>query len=244
MNFFALLAAIVQVAVPSSPIRVYFVGNSFTFRNDLPALVAELGRSLDPRVTVEVGMTAQDGMTLERHWQEGDIVRRLRDDDWDVLVLQEQGSRPLTDPDLMEEYVRRFAVAARDAGVEVVLFQTWAAAGEPETEMPRAATYRRLANAVGAKLAPVGKAWSLARTHLPAVVLHADDGRHASRAGTYLSVAVLLGVITGRSPEGARASRFGDPDSAAALRTLAWRAVSALAARRNPALCAAEPPPR
>jgi hypothetical protein len=173
-------------------------------------------------------------MTLERHWREGDVVRRLREENWDVLVLQEQSARPVTDPDLMEDYVRRFAAAARGAGAEVVLFHTWARAGETETEMPRAATYRRLAAVVGAKLAPVGDAWALARGQMPAVVLHADDGLHASRTGTYLSAAVLLGVIAGRSPEGARGPPAGDAESAAALRALAWRAITARDAGGRP----------
>jgi hypothetical protein len=239
----ALLAAVVQAAEAPSPIRVHFVGNSFTFGNDLPGLVAELGRSLDPPVRLEVGMTARDGMTLEQHWREGDIVRRLREEDWDILVLQEQGSRPITDPDRMEHSVRRFAAAARDAGAEVILFQTWARVGQPETDIPRAATYRRLADAVGARLAPVGDAWGRARAELPAVVLHADDGVHANRAGAYLSAAVLLGVIAGRSPEGALASTSGEPDSAAALRTLAWRAITANT-RRAPGSRAPSPAQR
>jgi hypothetical protein len=56
-----LLAALVQATVPSSPVRVLFVGNSFTFGNDLPGVVAELGRSLDPPVAIEVGMAARTG---------------------------------------------------------------------------------------------------------------------------------------------------------------------------------------
>ncbi len=235
MSLLALLAALLQATTPPAPVRVHFVGNSFTVRNDLPALVAELGRSLEPPVALEVGITARDGMTLERHWQEGDVVRRLGEEQWDVLVLQEQGSRPVTDPDLMERYLRRFAAAARDAGTEVILFQTWARVDEPETEAPRAETYRRLAAALGARLAPVGDAWTLAREELPGVMLHADDGLHANRAGTYLSAAVLLGVIAGRSPEGARVSTSGDRHSAAVLRALACRAVRALDGRACPA---------
>ena len=234
MILLALLAAAVQATGPPPPIRALFVGNSFTFGNDLPELVSELGRSLDPPVTIEVGMTARDGMTLERHWREGGVARRLREENWDVLVLQEQSSRPVTDPDVMEDYVRRFAAAARDVGAEVILFQTWARVGEPGTGRPRAATYRRLSDAVGAKLAPVGDAWSLARARLPAVPLHARDGLHASRAGTYLSAAVLLAVIAGRSPESARATTSSEPDSAAALRALAWRAIAPRGAVERP----------
>lgn len=213
--------------------RVLFVGNSFTFRNDLPCLVAELALSLDPPLRLEVGMVARDGMTLEAHWLGGEVARRLREEQWDVLVLQEQGSRPITDPAQMETDVRRFAAAGRQAGTELVLFQTWARVNDPETEKPRAAIYRRMADAVGAKVAPVGAAWSLARAEHSGIRLHAEDGVHASREGSYLAASVLLGVLAGRSPVGAIATTSVDPDSAEMLQTLAWRAITRLPPRRT-----------
>jgi hypothetical protein len=211
--------------------RVLFVGNSFTFGNDLPCVVAELALSLDPPLRLEVGMVARDGMTLETHWLGGQVARRPREKPWDVVVLQEQSSRPITDPALMETHVRRFAAAARRVDARVVLFQTWARVNEPETEKPRAATYRRIADAVGAKVAPVGAAWSLARAEHPGIRLHAADGLHASLAGSYLAASVLLGVLAGRSPVGATATSSGDPGSAELLQTLAWRAITELTPR-------------
>jgi hypothetical protein len=205
--------------------RVLFVGNSFTFWNDLPQLVAELGQSLEPAVRLDVAMVARDGMTLERHWQEGEVARLLKQRKWDVLVLQEQGSRPITNPELTETYVRRFTAAAGQAGAQVVLFQTWARLDAPETEAPRAAGYRRVAEATGAKVAPVGAAWQLALRELPGLRLHALDSLHASPVGSYLAACVLLGVISGRPPAGASSRSYPGPELAGALQALAWRVV-------------------
>jgi hypothetical protein len=205
--------------------RVLFVGNSFTFGSDLPCLVAELGLSLDQPVRFQTGMVARDGATLESHWRGGEIVRRLREERWDVLVLQEQSSRSITDPSLMETYVRRFAAVARSAGTDVVLYETWARVDEPETEKPRSESYQRIAAAVGARVAPVGTAWRLARAALPDLRLHAEDGLHAGPAGSYLAACVILAVLTGRSPVGV-AAPVANPDSARALQELAWQAIS------------------
>ena len=46
MNLLVRLAVAQDFTPP--PLRVYFVGNNLTFRNDLPGMVVELGRSLDP----------------------------------------------------------------------------------------------------------------------------------------------------------------------------------------------------
>lgn len=186
--------------IPPPATRVLFVGNSFTFGNDLPQLVAEMGHSHDPPLRLEVAMVARDGMTLERHWEEGEVARRLKAEHWDVVVLQEQGSRPLRQPELMEAYVRRFASLARQAGARVLLFETWARLNEPQTTEPRAAAYQRIATAVGATVAPVGTAWSRALSARPDLRLHAEDGIHAGLEGSRLAGTVILDAILRLTP--------------------------------------------
>ncbi len=225
------LLILLAVLQSSPPLRVYFVGNSLTFRNDLPGMVVELGRSLDPPIQVETGMTASDGMSLERHWHGGEVVRRLKQEDWDVLVLQEQSSRLLANPGHTERYLRLFTEAAREAGTEVILLQTWVRAETPETHERQRESYRKVAKAVNVRLAPIGDAWSRARTELPGVALHDADGLHASREGTYLTAAMLVGMLAGRSPEPARPLASGDPAAAKELRALAWRAVGRMDGR-------------
>ena len=193
----------------------------------------ELGRSLDPAVRIEAGMTAKDGMSLERHWQEGEVLRKLKEKKWDVLVLQEQSSRLLADPAQSERYLRLFADAARENGTEVILMQTWVRAETPELHDRQRESYRKVAKAVNVRLAPVGDAWSRARAELPGVALHDADGLHASRAGTYLTAAMLVGMLSGRSPETAGPLASGDPESAKALQALAWRAVRRYAKRTS-----------
>ena len=224
MNLLVLLALVQAFSPP--PLQVYFVGNSLTFRNDLPGMVVELGRSLAPRLEVEAGMTARDGMSLERHWRDGEVPRRLREEDWDVLVLQEQSSRLLVAPAQTERYLRLFAEAARDAGTEVILLQTWVRAEMPDAHERQRESYRKVAKAVDVRLAPIGDAWSRARAELPGVALHDADGLHASRAGTYLTAALLVGMLAGRSPEPAGPLVSGDPVAAGALGALAWRTLS------------------
>jgi hypothetical protein len=185
--------------------RVLFVGNSFTFGHDLPGIVARLAAAADPPLHLEVHTVARDGMTLEGHWGEGQVARRLIEEEWDFVVLQEQGSRPLMEPMRMESYARRFSAMARQRGAEVILFETWARRDQPETAVPRAAAYRRVAQAVGATVAPVGTAWRRALGRRPDVPLHADDGVHANPAGARLAASVILETIL-RHP---RLKRFG-----------------------------------
>ena len=223
MNLLILLALL---QTSPQPLRVYFVGNSLTYRNDLPGMLVELGRSLEPPMPIEAGMTASDGMSLERHWRKGDVQRRLKEKKWDVLVLQEQSSRLLADPLQTERYLRLYTNAAHENGTEVILLQTWVRADMPEAHERQRESYRKVAKAVNVRLAPIGDAWNTARTELPTVALHDPDGLHASREGTYLTAAMLVGILARRSPEAAGPLASGDPGSAKALRALAWRTVA------------------
>jgi hypothetical protein len=192
----AMAIGVAPPTLPSEPpTRVLFVGNSFTFGNDLPRMVVEMGGAHDPPIHLEVDMVARDGMTLEHHWNEGEVARRLTAERWDVVVLQERSSRPLVDPDRMASATRQLAALARKRGVKVVLFETWARAGWPETQARLAAVYQDVAKTAGATVAPVGTTWSRSMALHPATVLHADDGVHASPAGTRLAASVILDTL-------------------------------------------------
>lgn len=175
--------------------RVLFVGNSFTYGNDLPRLVTEQALSRDPPLRLEVRVVAADGMTLERHWEDGEVARLLAAHPWDVLVLQEQSARPLAEPERMASAVRRFAAMAEESGTEVVLFETWAPADRPELQSRIGDAYRRVARSVNATVAPVGTAWSRALDDGSGVTLHAEDGIHAGPAGSSLAASVILETL-------------------------------------------------
>jgi hypothetical protein len=61
--------------------------------------------------------------------------------------------------------------------------------------------YVRHAEAVGALVAPVGRAWERASRD-PELKLHTADGSHPNERGTYLAACVLYATLTNRSPVG------------------------------------------
>src|SRR5207253_8398187 len=72
--------------------RLLFIGNSYTYVNDLPAMFADLARSGGHRV--EVGMVAEGGATLRDHAGSVATAAKLTSAKWDVVVLQEQSEIP------------------------------------------------------------------------------------------------------------------------------------------------------
>jgi hypothetical protein len=74
----------------ASSLNVLFIGNSFTYFNDMPGLVkqlAEAAHEAKPFVSVQ---ETPGGYTLKRHWEKGKAVQLLQSSRWDYVVLQEQ----------------------------------------------------------------------------------------------------------------------------------------------------------
>ncbi len=223
--------------------RVLFLGNSHTYVNQLPCLVQRLGATLGQRIHLEVVAVARDGATLEEHWGDGPTRALLEGRKWDFLVLQEQGRRPAEHPEETSAAVRRFAEMGHRMGARVVLYIPPAARGRWSDLRRVAPVYRQIAAATRSTIAPAAQAWEAVRRADSTLDLHDADGIHANPIGSYLTACVLLGVITGHSPQGVAPLLLRRPygsapataaildtfgrTQATALQAAAWRAVQA-----------------
>ena len=141
-----------------SSVRVLFIGNSYTYYNDLPSMLEFLASSESGFPLVHAEAVAEGGATLERHWRGGEAVAAIGGGNWDFVVLQEQSLRPVEDPDRMFEFARHFAEEIRKAGAQTVLFLTWAREGRPEMQPLLDRPYLSLGKELGAWVVPAGPA--------------------------------------------------------------------------------------
>ena len=206
------------------PMRVLFIGNSYTYVNDLPMVIADLAAAAhDARETrpFKPDVVLVGGSTLEAHLARPDALPAIARGGWDAIVLQEQSTRPITDPDKMWRDVRTFADAAKKVNAKLVLYETWAREASPQLQDSLTHVYHKAASNVGATLAPVGEVWAAFRVQEGPIspgahsVLFFSDGSHPSPAGTYLAAAVMYETFYGRSavglPPTTRKTDFADP---------------------------------
>jgi hypothetical protein len=59
------------------PLKVLFIGNSFTARNDLPSLVATLAAARGK--VLEHRLISAGGASLRAHWNAGEAAEAIRD---------------------------------------------------------------------------------------------------------------------------------------------------------------------
>lgn len=194
-----------------TPLRVLFVGNSYTAVNNLPAVVEQLVEHTRPGVDLSYEAINPGGASLSDHYFNADTRDRIASGDFDVVVIQGQSTEPLR-PAGFAVTADRLGEEARKAGARVVFFATWARApGSAYYEEQAFGGYNTpelMANALdrsysrpNAMTARVGAAFQLALTELPDVELYLPDGSHPSRAGTLLAAAVVGQIVAGVTSE-------------------------------------------
>ena len=76
------------MAARPRPLKVLFIGNSFTARNDLPGLIANMAAARGQ--TIRHDLISVGGASLRTHWNAGKALKAIRDGQYDAVVLQEQ----------------------------------------------------------------------------------------------------------------------------------------------------------
>ncbi|MCA8969429.1 MAG: SGNH/GDSL hydrolase family protein [Planctomycetes bacterium] len=202
-------ACAVPVPQDRLPLRVLFVGNSYTYENNLPFVFASL---VKPTRAVEVEMVASGGATLRRHLDQGKAIARIRNGKFDVVVLQGQsvlgplqvrdGLVVVQDPAPFAAAAKELAKIAGDSGARVVLFATWPRAGCPRSLAALNNAYVRAARDADATIAPVGLVWDrLQGEDCEGMRLYGPDGSHPSAEGTYVAAATIARAVLGDTPQ-------------------------------------------
>ena len=76
----------------NNAVRILFIGNSLTSANNLPAMVAAIADSRGVEVITDAHTPG--GARLRNHAANKNVLRKLRKQSWDFVVLQEQSQSP------------------------------------------------------------------------------------------------------------------------------------------------------
>ena len=158
---------------PEESLRVLFIGNSHTYVNDLPALVAQMAQATGS--TLEYQTIARPNFGLMDHWAVGEAQEAIRRGGWDYVVLQ-QG--PSSQPDSrvnLVEWGTRFANLIHENGARAAFYMVWPAESRPTDHCRPRRDRPRSASQV--------LAWPRPRTRTPAR-RHPDTQRQASNERT------------------------------------------------------------
>ncbi|MDZ7957204.1 MAG: hypothetical protein RMY34_04765 [Aulosira sp. DedQUE10] len=183
-------------------LKVLFIGNSYTYFNELPKLTQKLAIFAKEAKKLETQMVTVGGATLEQLWQQGKALKKIKNAQWDYVVLQEHSTLPITNPQLMYEYARLFNEEIKKANAQTVFYLTWARQNQPETQQTLNDSYMTIAQELKAIVAHVGIVWQKIQEQNQNLTLYEPDKSHPSPIGSYVAACVFYATFYSKSPEG------------------------------------------
>jgi hypothetical protein len=218
------LDIIVHLDFPDQYDSVLFIGNSYTYYNDginqhLEQMMHEHQNSdnfISNRVTY-------GGYTLEAHFNNETTISSIESGNWDLVILQEQSTRPIDNKKLMFDYATKLDSVIIENESETGFFMTWAREYDQTMIDSLSQAYIDIADSLTAELSPVGFAFKEVYDNTN-IQLYAGDGSHPSDQGTYLATCMFFCLVTGESPENIEYNMSGEISNTERdqLQTIAW----------------------
>lgn len=192
--------------------KILFIGNSYTYFNDMPTLFSRLCGCNGKQA--QVFSVTKGGRKLHENLDSADQTTReleavVQQNPMDVVILQEHSVLPITDFDRFSANIK--SLMEKIGPARYVLYQTWARKAGAEFLQEHKLTprtmavklqeaYAKVADTVGADRAPVGQCfWEISETH-PEIDLYDPDLTHPSYAGNCLSAMTHYRTIFGEMP--------------------------------------------
>lgn len=210
--------------------RVLFIGNSLTYGNHLPSLLAAITAQAGKRLVSD--QIALPGVALEDHYRGRTAHGALASGAYQIVILQQgPSSLPESQAHLLE-WTRRFDPLIRAGGARPALYMVWPDASRLAWFDEVRNAYSNAAQAVGGMFIPAGEAWRAAWRQDPALPLYDSDQFHPSELGSYTAALSLFAELYRQSPVGlpprltlanGQILDF-DPEQARAVQRAAWAA--------------------
>ena len=182
--------------------KMLFVGNSGTFFWSVPETTRDLLALGDNDVSIEVQSITSGGKRFEWHYCESKTLELLKEQQFDIVVLQDSSGGPLDFHDSMVEYAGKLIEAVRAAGATPLLYAYEGpvryTSEQRQLVMQR---YAEIARAHNVGVVPHALALDKAMNALPDKNFHNPDRHHLGMFGGYVAACSFYQVLSGKSAQ-------------------------------------------
>ena len=207
-------------AISQTNKKVCFIGNSYTYFNDLPGILEDMAAADGNSLLTD--QHTPGGSTLQMHSTNATALNKIASEDWDYVVLQDQSQRPSFPWTQVTSDVFPYAAILCDSirsanPCAVPLFYNTWGRRDGDAQWDSINTFdkmnERLFNAYGymanehsAKRSPVGIGFDHIHNDANPPVTHTElytsDGSHPSVYGSYLAACLFYELIFDQNSEG------------------------------------------
>jgi hypothetical protein len=221
-NFVSILIFLIPTFLfsQSNAKRVLWIGNSYTYVNDLPSLLRQLALSGGDSLIMD--SNTPGGYTFANHMSNAVTLQKLAINTNDFVILQAQSQEPSFPPTQLETQTFPYAqqldslIHVGSACAKTVFYMTWGRKYGDSQNCPNYPplctfegmndrlrwAYKQMADENEALMSPVGMAWKASWAADSTINLWSSDFSHPSLAGSYLAACVFYATILEKNPVG------------------------------------------
>lgn len=202
--------------------RVLFLGNSYTYVNNLPQMLSDMAASTGK--TLIFDSNTPGGYYLGQHLTNPQSLAKIKAGNWDNVVLQDQ-SMALAYPDRYRNFMAigtdlDSIIKANNLCSQTMFYSTWGRKNgdtylctppqcAQDTWINRTyyqmdsdieANYKIIADSLKSSMTPVGAVWRHIRQQHPTIELFQEDESHPSLAGSYAAACSFYATIFRSDP--------------------------------------------
>ena len=197
--------------------KVLFLGNSYTYVNNLPQLIKDI--ALANGDTLVFDSNCPGGHTFNNHFNNATSLSKINAQAWDCVILQAQSQEPSFSPTQVAAQTLPYAIKLdsliknNNNCSETVFYETWGRKNGDASNCGSyapvctylgmqdrlRASYKLFADTTQAIMAPAGEAWRKSIAQNPTLELYSSDQSHPSLEGSYLTACVFYETLFHKS---------------------------------------------
>ncbi|HEV7621767.1 MAG TPA: T9SS type A sorting domain-containing protein [Flavisolibacter sp.] len=194
--------------------RVLFLGNSYTYINDLPQIIHDVALSAGD--TLIFDSHSVGGYQLIDHSMDAISQNKIMTGGWDYVVIQGQSQEPIMSSNqfnmggsALHSQVKQYNPCA-----VVMPYMTWGRKNGDAANCPNFPVmctyqgmdttlrncYLTLTANINGEVSPVSVVWNYIRQNYPAIELYQPDESHPSAAGSYAAACCFYAALFKKDP--------------------------------------------
>jgi hypothetical protein len=204
--------------IDKDTIKILFIGNSYTYRNEMPTIFENIAISKGKKVFVEACTLGKATLAIQS--KRFAVKNAISKEKWDVVIIQGSSRDFVKDSSIivkktkpaLEKIIK--AVQHNNPTTKMLFYMTWGYRNgfKPLDELN---TFEKMSNLIEKRylglyktydigVVPVGMVWKDVRKKRDEVVLYVKDGAHPSLKGSYLTACCFYSAIFNDSPVGSK----------------------------------------
>jgi lysophospholipase L1-like esterase len=172
---------------------ILFVGNSLTYTNDLPKLVAGIAKSKGRKIKTE--MLALPNYALMDHLTDGNFQKMIASKKFQYVIVQQGPSSQAEGKAMLLEAAHTITAMCESNGARLVFFMVWPAYNDYNNFDAVIKNYTEAAVRTNSILCPVGAVWKDYIDRTNDLSYYGPDRFHPSMKGSQMAAEIIFKAL-------------------------------------------------